>query len=211
MATQSDRVYQIKSPFGKDVLLLRRMKGGEALSEPYEWHLDLLSEKPDLDGDKILGQDVTISMLQPNGKKRFFHGFVSEFSQGGWVQQYFEYRAVVRPWYWFLTRTSHCRIFQEKTVPDIYEEVVKAYGFTHYDLRLSGTYEPWEYCVQYRETDFNFLSRLLEQEGIYYFFEHEEGKNTMVLADDPRAHKTRRGLCGCPVLRAGHAGHAART
>jgi type VI secretion system secreted protein VgrG len=181
MATQIDRVYEIKSPLGKDTLLLRRMTGGESMSRAYEWRLDLLSEKGDLNADKILGQDIGISMGMPDGKKRFFHGVVSEFSQGGWTQQYFEYRAVLRPWYWLLTRTADCRIFQAKTVPDIFEEVVKAYGFTHYDLRLSGSYEPWEYCVQYRETDFNFLSRLLEQEGIYYFFEHEESKHTLVL------------------------------
>ncbi len=81
-------------------------------------------------------------------------------------------------------------IFQEMTVPQIFEEVVKQYGFTDYELKLAGTYQPWEYCVQYRETDFNFLSRLLEQEGIYYFFVHEQGKHTMVLADDPGQHKT---------------------
>jgi len=203
MATQTDRVFQIKSPLGRDVLLLRRMTGVESLSRAYEWHLELLSEKGDLDPDKILGKDVAISTLQPNGKKRFFHGFVSEFSQEGWAQRYYEYRATVRPWYWLLTRTADCRIFQQQTVPDIFEAIVKAYGFTHYDLRLSGTYEPWEYCVQYRETDFNFLSRLLEQEGMYYFFEHEESKHTMVLADDPSAHKTQEGYESVPYYAPG--------
>jgi type VI secretion system secreted protein VgrG len=192
-ATQTDRVYQVASPLGDNVLLLRKMVGREALSQPFEWHLDLLSDDGKLGAEKVLGQDMVISTLQPNGQQRFFHGVVSEFSQGGWLQTYNEYRAVVRPWFWLLTRTADCRIYQEMTVPDIFEEVVKAYGFTHYELRLSGSYEPWEYCVQYRETDFNFLSRLLEQEGIYYFFEHEETQHTMVLADDPSAHKTREG------------------
>src|SRR5262245_25496775 len=105
MATQKDRVYQVESPFGADVLLLRRMVGRESLSQAFEWHLDLLSKDEKLAAEKILGQDVAITTLQPNGQKRFFHGVVSEFSQGGWVQSYNEYRAVVRPWFWLLTRT----------------------------------------------------------------------------------------------------------
>ena len=209
-ATQVDRVYQIESPLGANVLLLRHMAGRESLSQPFEWHLDLLSEDGKLSAEKILGQGLSISTLQPNGERRYFHGVVSEFSQGGWLQTYNEYRAVVRPWFWLLTRTADCRIFQEKTVPDIFEEVVKAYGLTDYELRLSGSYEPWEYCVQYRETDFNFLSRLLEQEGIYYFFEHEKSKHTMVLADDPGAHRTRSGYETVPVLSTRYTGPAAR-
>ena len=190
MATHDSRTFDLKTPLGKDVLLLKSMHGVEAMSQPFQWKLNLLSEKNDVDPDAILGQKVSVGMTLPNGKKRFFHGFVSEFSLGGWIQNFNEYRAIVRPWYWLLTRTADCKIFQEMTVPQIFEEVVKQYGFTDYELKLAGTYQPWEYCVQYRETDFNFLSRLLEQEGIYYFFLHEEGKHTMVLADDPGQHKT---------------------
>lgn len=189
-ATQEARPFQLQTPLGKDVLLLKRMSGTEAMSRPFLWDLDLLSEKGDIDADDILGQKVSIALTLPGGKKRYFHGFVSEFSQGGWLQSYYRYRALVRPWYWLLTRTSDCRIYQERTVPQIFEDVVKQYGFTDYELRLTGTYQPWEYCVQYRETDFNFLSRLLEQEGIYFFFEHTQSKHTLVLVDDPGSHKT---------------------
>ncbi|HEY6924499.1 MAG TPA: type VI secretion system tip protein TssI/VgrG [Steroidobacteraceae bacterium] len=190
MGTQDSRTFELQTPLGKDVLLLKSMRGREAMSQLFEWTLDLLSQKSDIDPDHILGQKLSVGMALPSGKKRFFHGIVSEFSMGGWTQNYNEYRAVVRPWYWLLTRAADCKIFQEKTVPQIFEEVVKQYGFTDYELKLAGTYAPWEYCVQYRETDFNFLSRLLEQEGIYYFFVHEDGKHTMVLADDPGQHKT---------------------
>jgi type VI secretion system secreted protein VgrG len=190
MATHDSRVFELKTPLGKDVLLLRRMSGTEALSRPFEWRLDLLSEKGDIDGDKLLGQKVSIALTLPNKQQRFFQGYVTEFSQGGWVQRSYEYRAVVRPWFWLLTRTADCHIYQELTVPQIFEEVLKAYPFADYELRLKGTYQPWEYCVQYRETDFNFLSRLLEQEGIYYFFEHTDSKHTLVLADDPGTHRT---------------------
>jgi type VI secretion system secreted protein VgrG len=190
MATQESRSFEVKTPLGKDVLLLHEMSGTETLSQPFLWELDLLSEKGDLNADDILGQKVSVSCILPNGKKRYFHGIVSEFSQGGWLQRYYRYRASVRPWYWMLTRTADCRIYQEMTVPEIFEQVVKQYGFTDYELRLSGTYASREYCVQYRESDFNFLSRLLEHEGIYYFFEHVETKHTLVLADDPGQHRT---------------------
>jgi type VI secretion system secreted protein VgrG len=188
VASHDSRSFELKTPLGKDVLLLKSMHGVEAMSQPFQWKLDLLSEKSDVEPDDILGKTVTITMSLPGGKSRYFHGHVTEFSLGGWSQKYNQYRAIVRPWYWLLTRTADCKIFQDKTVPQIYEEVVKQYGFTDYQLKLSGTYEPWEYCVQYRETDFNFLSRLLEQEGIYYFFLHAADKHTMVLADAPGQH-----------------------
>jgi type VI secretion system secreted protein VgrG len=96
----------------------------------------------------------------------------------------------LQPWLWFLSRTADCRIFQKKTVPQIFEAVAKECGFSDYQLSLTGTYQPLEYCVQYRETDLNFVSRLLEAAGIYYFFEHQDtGKHVMVLADDASAFK----------------------
>lgn len=203
MSSHDARTFELKTPLGKDALLLRAMHGLEAMSQPFLWKVDLLSEKGDVNPDDLLGQKLSIAMTLPNGKKRFFNGIVSEFSLGGWQQNYHEYRAIVRPWYWLLTRTADCKIFQEMTVPQIYEEVVKQYGFTDYELKLSGSYEPWEYCVQYRETDFNFLSRLLEQEGIYYFFNHEDGKHTMVLVDDPGQHKTLSGYETVPYFAPG--------
>lgn len=190
MVTQAHRSFDLKTPLGKDVLLLRRMSGTEALSEPFLWNLDLLSERGDINAEDILGQKVSLSFTLSNGKKRFFHGYVTEFSQGGWLQRYYRYQASVRPWYWLLTRAADCRIYQEMTVPQIFSQVVEQYGFTDYELRLSASYQTREYCVQYRETDFNFLSRLLEHEGIYFFFEHAETKHTLVLVDDPGQHKT---------------------
>ena len=105
------------------------------------------------------------------------------------VGGYARYRATIVPWLWLLTRTTDCRIFQDKTVPDIIEAVFKHYGFSDYQLKLTASYPTWEYCVQYRETAFNFVSRLMEQEGIYYYFEHQDGKHTLVLADSISAHK----------------------
>ena len=189
-ATQKSRLFQLKTPLGKDVLLLRRMTGSEALGRPFEWDLDLLSERGDIEAEQLLGQKVAVACTLPGGNKRHFHGYVTEFGQEGWVQRYHCYRAIVKPWYWLLTRTADCRIFQDLAVPQIFEQVVKQYGFTDYRLKLSGSYEAREYCVQYRETDFEFLSRLLEEEGIYYFFEHSESAHTLVLVDDPGQHET---------------------
>ena len=191
MATHAARAIHLESPLGGDVLLPRVVTGRERLSEPYRYDLNLLSEKPDLNPDKILGKEVSLSYELPSGgRKRYFHGVVTEFSQIGFRHRFHEYQAIVRPWFWLLTRTADCRIFQQKSVPEIFQDVCKQWGLTDYKLKLKGSYPKWDYCVQYRETDFNFLSRLLEQEGIYYFFEHGESNHVMVLADDSSAHQT---------------------
>jgi type VI secretion system secreted protein VgrG len=179
------RTLQLTTPLGPDALLPERVQISDQLSQPFEWTLDLLSESGELNTDDILGKDVTLSFKLPaTDAPRYFHGFVTEFAQTGYRRRLHEYQATVRPWFWFLTRTSDCRIFQQKSIPDIFEQVVKKNGFTDYRLKLSGTHKPWDYCVQYRETDFNFLSRLLEQDGIHYFFEHSQGRHVLVLCDD---------------------------
>ncbi len=183
--------FSLSSPLGKDALALDRMSGAERVSALFEFNYALSSETSDLSADKILGQGLTLTIELPTGGKRYLHGVVAEFAQIGFgdVDNVYLYRAVVRPWLWFLTRTADCRIFEQKSVPDIFEAVVKAYGFSDYSLRLQGTYEALEYCVQYRETDFNFVSRLLEHEGIHYYFEHHDGRHVLVLADDSGAHQ----------------------
>ena len=111
---------------------------------------------------------MTVRLTLPQGETRYFNGFVSRFCHLGPQGRYNAYHATLRPWLWFLTRTADCRIFQDRTVPDIVKTVLQEQGFTEIEENLSETYRTWEYCVQYRETDFNFISRLLEQEGIYY-------------------------------------------
>lgn len=182
---QDNRSVKITSPFGPNALLFARMSSVERVSQPFHCELALFSENDYLDADKILGKPLGVALTPgPAGvPPRYFHGFVTEFAQTGFNRDFKEYRAVIRPWCWFLTRTADCRIFQGKTVPDIFKEVCHQAGFKDFEVRL-GTYEPWEYCVQYRETDFNFLSRLLEHEGIFYFFEHSQNKHVLVLADD---------------------------
>jgi type VI secretion system secreted protein VgrG len=187
--TQDNRPMAVMTPLGKDVLLLRRFAGHEALSRLFSFELDLLSEvAPAIDFDAMLGKPVTIS-VKHGGHTRFVNGIVSRFAQGPNEGPFAVYRAEVVPSLWLLTRTADCRIFQKMTVPDIITKVFTGLGFTDFRLQLQGTFEPREFCVQYRETDFNFVSRLMEQYGLYYFFQHADGKHTMVIANTPSAYQ----------------------
>jgi type VI secretion system secreted protein VgrG len=179
---------RITSSAGED-LLFKSMDLSEELGRLFNCQLELFSPKEDVDLEKLLGSDVTVEIDLPDDRgTRYIHGFVSKMAHTGRSGAYVTYSATLRPWFWFLTRAADCRIFQQMTVPDIIKKVFGDRGFSDYKASLNATYRKWEYCVQYRETDFNFLSRLMEQEGIYYFFEYEDGKHTLVLADALGAH-----------------------
>jgi type VI secretion system secreted protein VgrG len=193
-ATQQNRFLTIKTVLGTDVLLLSSFSMTERLSGLFHIDLETLSDNDSIDFNSIVGTEATVTIEMPDGSQRFFNGCVSRFTQDEPLGNYSRYRATVVPWLWFLTRTADCRIFQPtsgfktKTVPDVIEAVFKANGFSDYQLQLTATYPQIEYCVQYRETDFNFVSRLMEREGIYYFFQHQDGKHTMVLIDSAGKH-----------------------
>ncbi len=188
--TQRYRAIAVGTPLGDDVLLLRSFTFTERMGRPFEMVLDLLSTQSDVDFSSIVGQNVTVRLQKPeDDEPRYFNGIVRQFAQIGASGRLTQYKATVVPWLWLLTRTSDCRMFQEMTVPDIIKKVFRDHGFTDFDDRLTGSHRSWEYCVQYRETDFNFVSRLMEQEGIYYYFTHENGKHKMVLADSKNAHE----------------------
>jgi type VI secretion system secreted protein VgrG len=187
--TQASREIAIDTPLGEDVLLLRNASISEQMGRLFQIEADLISETPDINFDDIIGKNVTLRLNLVGNKERYFNGFVSRFVQAENQGNYPHYRAIIVPWLWFLTRTADCRIFQNMTVPDIIQKVFSDHGFSEFfKPGVSGTYRTWDYCVQYRETDFNFVSRLMEQEGIYYFFEHENGKHTLVTADSASAH-----------------------
>lgn len=187
--TQTGRALRIDTPLGEDVLLLRAVSGHEAISQLFRFQLDLLSEDDSINLEALLGKNVTIYVQKPDGEVHW-NGYISRFSQGTRDQRFTHYRAEMVPWLWFLTRTADCRIFQNKTVPQIIEQIFKDLGFTDYKLMLYGSFRKWDYCVQYRETDFNFVSRLMEEEGIYYYTTHDPagGRHTVVLANDAAAH-----------------------
>ncbi|MBL9081762.1 MAG: type VI secretion system tip protein VgrG [Planctomycetales bacterium] len=182
-------VFEISSAVGGTTFFLWTMRVEEELGRPFFIDLEMLSEKADVAAEKILGTSLEVAVTKPDNSKRYFHGLVSRFSYLGKRGRYHRYQVHVRPWLWFLTRTTDCRIFQNLTVPDILEKVFRdKNGFSDFKRSLSGTYRTWDYCVQYRESDFDFVSRLMEQEGIYYYFEHAAGKHTLVMADSPGAH-----------------------
>ena len=197
-ATKKNRPIQVATPLGEDVLLFYRMHGTEKLGELFAYELDLLSETASIDPDKLLGENVTVGLSLPGDQWRYFNGYVTRFSQHEPVDGFALYHATLRPWLWFLTRAANCRIFQQQAVPDIVKQVFRDQGFGDFAERLAGRYATREYCVQYRETDFDFVSRLLEEEGIYYYFTHANGKHTLVLADSPAAHEPFPGYADIP-------------
>lgn len=189
--TQKNRELAIgKTPLGEEVLLLVSMSGTEHLGRLFEYKLELVSENPQIKAEDIVGQNVTIRLALGADKNRYFNGYINHFTQLTAYGRLARYQATVVPWLWFLTRTADCRIYQDQKIPDIIKEVFKKHELKDFEDALSGSYSKKEYCVQYRETDFNFVSRLMEQEGIYYFFKHENGKHNLVLADSPSAHES---------------------
>jgi type VI secretion system secreted protein VgrG len=184
----------VDTPFGKDALVLARMDGEERLSTPFRFDLDLVSKDASLDFKKILGQGVTVKIALSSGKDRVFHGIATRFVQAGRAGKLTAYRAELRPRLWVLSKTRDSRVFQAKTVPEIVKAVLSAHGVDPVVDKLKAKYEKREYCVQYQESALDFISRLLEDEGIFYYFQHAEGKHTLVLGDDPTAHAP------CPEL-----------
>src|SRR5437879_4544437 len=202
--TQDNRSIAIATPLGKDKLLLKSCTVSEQLGRPFVIKAELLSSEATVNFLDLIGKGVTIRWRMPETgggeKKRFFSGYISSFVQRPRVEGFFVYEATIVPWLWFLTRTADCRIFHsgmssppdEMTVPGIIKKVFKDHGFDDFTPALTASYRKMDHCVQYRETDFNFVSRLMEQGGIYYFFEHvDDGgviKHKLKLADAMSAH-----------------------
>src|SRR4029077_2170443 len=202
--TQDNRSIAIATPLGKDKLLLKSLTITEQLGRPFNIKAELLSEEPALNFLDIVGKGVSIAMRMPETaggeKERHFSGYVSSFIQTPRAEGFYHYEATIVPWLWLLTRTADCRIFhaamsdppEEMTVPGILKKVFKDHGFDDVTPALTGNYRTLDHCVQYRETDFNFVSRLMEQEGIYYFFDQvSEGgviKHKLKLVDSKGAH-----------------------
>jgi len=200
--TQENLYFSVSTPLGKDKLLLRGFSGSEGISELFFFELEMESESYDLDFAQIVGKSATITVELADGSKRYLNGIVRRFVQEGIGQGFARYRATLVPTLWLLTRSADCRIFQEKSTPDIIEAIFGDFGLTSFKLSLKASYQPREYCVQYNESAFNFVSRLMEDEGIFYFFEHQDGEHTLVLADDPSAFAT---LAGAATLQYGEA------
>jgi type VI secretion system secreted protein VgrG len=185
---KSAKAAQFSSPLG-EALVFYALNGRETLGQPFNYEVDLLSDDPNIDLTALLGKPVGVSLERYDGGVREFNGFVTRFALLGGLGRYARYRVVLRPWIWLLSHSQTSRIFHKQTVPAILKQIFRERGFTDFsEDELSTDYREWEYLVQYRESELNFLSRLMEQEGIYYYFKHEGGKHTLVLADGPTGH-----------------------
>ncbi len=185
---QANRPMAVSSPLGEDTLLLRAMTLREPLGGLFEYDLELLSPDASIPFEQVIGENMTVRLRTRHAEPRYFNGYVARFRQTGTTGKLARYQAVLVPWLWLLTRTSDCRIYLDRSAVDIIRDVLGRRQFTHFDVRLTATPPVREQCVQYRETDFQFIHRLMEQEGIYYFFEHDNGHHRLVLADSPGCH-----------------------
>lgn len=193
--THHERLMNIITPLGENALLINKVSANEGLSELFSYELELFFDEENKDGVKstdvkpesLLCKAIAISVTQ-NDKttKRQFNGMIARFSSGRRLSRRFSvYYATVVPHIWLLTRNTQSRIFQQMSVPDILKKVFSGFDVAY---EHQGNYAPRNYCVQYRETDFDFASRLMEEEGIYYYFKHEDGKHQMVIGDTPQKH-----------------------
>lgn len=179
---------KLKTPLGV-ALRFRSMTGGEEISRPFEYSV-VASAKPEVAVKfaDLLGQPAQVTVTPGAGSVRHYHGLITAASYEGHADEELAYRLTVRPWLWLLMRSANVRIFQKMSVPDILKKVFGAPYSGKLEDSLQGKYRKREYCVQYRESDFNFVSRLMEEEGIFYFFKHGDGHHTLVLADAAGAH-----------------------
>jgi type VI secretion system secreted protein VgrG len=186
--TQERRRLRIDTVLGKDHVLLVSLRGRDSISSYFSYDLELASTDHAIQAADILGTAATIRLDGGTDLYATVNGIVSRFAELGRDARGFSlYRIRVVPSLWFLTRTSDCRIFQEKTVSDIVDAILGEYGIQHKEWRLNAEHERRDYCVQYRETAYDFICRLLEEEGIFFYFRHDDKKHTVVFSDNNRS------------------------
>ncbi|AHI67603.1 type VI secretion system tip protein VgrG [Burkholderia thailandensis] len=194
-----NRVFTLDSPHGDD-LKFHTLDGSDELGRLFEFRIEALADNHSLSLKDMLGKPVTVRIEQQDLSTRFLNGIVARASLSGRrAERYYGYELVVRPWLWLATRRSDCRIFQNKTVPEIVQEVLSTYGFP-IENHLAESYVPRDYCVQYNETDAAFVSRLMEFEGIYFWFRHAEDTHTLMLGDAMSSHTVLPGYETIPYI-----------
>jgi type VI secretion system secreted protein VgrG len=186
---QGQRLFEFSTPLARDELVVKTFKGSERVSQPFRFELHLVSTNDDIDSHTLMGKRVTLRIETADGS-RHWTGFISAFERlgtdkvEGEEDVYTEYRCEIVPLLTFLARNEESRIFQKKTVREIVEELFQQFQLSDYEFHLSGQYEPIEYCVQYRETTLDFIGRILETAGIFYFFRHDEEHELLILTDN---------------------------
>jgi type VI secretion system secreted protein VgrG len=187
--TSEKRICRVHSPLGEDALILTSMSGHEKISGLFEFECQFTSEDPNIDFDSVVGQALCIETKMADEEPRYFHGVVSHFGQTDADGANVVYHARLVPWLWFLTLRKDCRVFpQNKKAIEIVKMLLDELGLTDYDdTAVKGPHDEIPFCVQYRESVFHFISRLLERDGIHYYFRHEADRHVMVLSDSPNA------------------------
>lgn len=187
--TQSDRFARLVTPLGDDVLVLVKLEASEAISENFEWRIScLLNDGEDpVDPQDVIGKSLHVEMDTDSGTTRYFPGLCTDVRFRGWRGDYLYYELTLRPWTWLLTRETRSRIFHDLTLKEIMEQVFKDVDVTDVEFRLQKSYDPIPYCVQYNETSYDFISRLMEKYGLFFFFEYSDGKHVMIVVDTQTA------------------------
>ncbi len=189
--TQENRLLELITPLGANILLIRSIDGLEALSQLFSFRIECFAANDKtVDFSQLIGKSVTVRVILDQAAspipRRYFNGVVQTVTRGGRNDTTTSYSLQVVPSFWFLTRTTRSRVYQQESVPDILKKVLLGFPV---QWELQGTFEPRDYCTQYRESDFDFASRLMEEEGMFYYFKHEDGQHTMVVSNHPGTHK----------------------
>jgi type VI secretion system secreted protein VgrG len=188
---QKDRYAELNTPAGKDEFVLVSFECAEGLSQLFEYRLDVLTKNSTYNFDDLIGCNCTVTYHTFGGDKRYFDGILTETQWlGKETGENHACRFVLRPWLWLLSLRKNCLIFHEKTAPKIISEIFSKHGFAKFSNKLQKNYPVLEYCVQYRESDMAFVSRLMEEHGISYYFEHSEGEHNLILSDETMCYKT---------------------
>ena len=189
------RLLSFNSPLGPNVLLPERFEGREGISQLFEFEVELLAEAgTEIDPVTLVGQKASLGVASLDvAGVRHIHGIIVSLERTGSDASFDVYRAHLAPTLWLLGLTCNCRVFQNKVVVDILKQVFQENSVT-IENQTRGSYPTLEYCTQYNETDLAFVSRLMEQHGIFYFFKHQANSHTLILADN------RTSYAGCPLV-----------
>ncbi len=187
-ATQRQRLAELITPLGRDKLLLTSFTVHEEISQVFEIDIECISEDANIDFGQILGKSCTVRLTTVGAKVRYFSGVLVEASWFGEREGKPAYRMTLKPWFWLLTQTSDCKIFQNVSVVDIIKQVFADFSFVKNEFITTESYPAIEYCVQYRESSFSFVSRLMEKFGLYYYFKHDMFDHTIVIGDGRGSH-----------------------
>lgn len=209
---QNNRSVTADTPLGDDQLVFYSMAGTESIGRLFEFEVELVRDLKlgSVKADQLLGKGMTVKLDLPNGGARFFNGEIVQFKHIGLRSRFSCYRATLRPWLWYLTLNADCRIFQDKSVIEVIKAILDNYAFADVLYKLDGEYKTLDYCVQYRESDFDFISRLMEHDGIFYYFEHQDGKHKLVITDSNKAFETQSGYQSIPYFSEGNVANRER-